>query len=247
MEYQIIQREKTTVAGLAVRTNNNDPAMQQTIGKLWKDFYEGGIYASIPEKQSSKPFGIYTDYASDETGAYTALVACETSDTSHLPDGVTACTIPAGRYARFIVRGNMVTAVSAFWQALWAMDLPRAFTCDSEEYQNGDMENTEIHMYISLKEESAQVPCIESRCGCRCESCPHKGPLCPGCTVMDKPFWGDVCPLKQCCEQKGLAHCGECDTFPCATLEQFAYDPKQGDDGARIQQCRAWKKEDTAK
>jgi len=59
--------------------------------------------------------------------------------------------IPAGSYAKFIVKGNVVTAVAEFWQELWKMDLNRAFVCDFEEYQNGDCENAEIHLYIGLK------------------------------------------------------------------------------------------------
>ena len=43
-------------------------------------------------------------------------------------------TIPGGRYARFVVYGDMQAAVARFWQELWEMDLDRAF----------------IHMYIAL-------------------------------------------------------------------------------------------------
>ena len=32
------------------------------------------------------------------------------------------------------------------------MDLPRSFVCDFEEYQDGNFENAEIHIYISLTE-----------------------------------------------------------------------------------------------
>ncbi|WP_084804348.1 DUF3795 domain-containing protein [Halonatronum saccharophilum] len=56
---------------------------------------------------------------------------------------------------------------------------------------------------------------------------------------------GDECPVKSCCEEKGSLHCGECDTFPCDLLEQFAYDKEQGDDGKRIEQCRRWLREES--
>ena len=60
--------------------------------------------------------------------------------------------IPSGKYAKFIVKGNVVTAVQEFWQKVWNMNLDRSFVCDFEEYQAGDdMDNMEIHMYISLK------------------------------------------------------------------------------------------------
>ena len=87
----------------------------------------------------------------------------------------------------------------------------------------------------------------ESRCGLLCAQCSYREQMnCPGCVHMSKPFWGDSCPVKSCCEGKGREHCGECDSFPCELLHQFAYDPKQGDDGRRIEQCRSWSKENSA-
>lgn len=81
----------------------------------------------------------------------------------------------------------------------------------------------------------------QSRCGLSCEDCAYKEPVaCPGCIAMEKPFWGEKCPVKSCCEEKGALHCGQCVQFPCALLEAFAYDAEQGDDGARIETCRRW-------
>lgn len=88
---------------------------------------------------------------------------------------------------------------------------------------------------------------VESRCGILCGECGYKDKMnCGGCIHIDKPFWaesldgGDSCPVKSCCEGKGLEHCGKCGGFPCDLLTQFAYDKEQGDDGKRIEQCRKW-------
>lgn len=82
---------------------------------------------------------------------------------------------------------------------------------------------------------------IESRCGLACSQCGYRERMnCPGCTDMERPFWGESCPVKKCCEEKGRAHCGECPDFPCELLTQFAYDKAQGDDGERIRRCRRW-------
>jgi len=82
---------------------------------------------------------------------------------------------------------------------------------------------------------------IESRCGILCSECEYKEPMnCGGCVNIDKPFWGNICPVKECCESKINKHCGLCADFPCTLLNQFAYDEKQGDGGKRIKQCRAW-------
>lgn len=82
---------------------------------------------------------------------------------------------------------------------------------------------------------------IESRCGLKCSQCEYREAMnCKGCTKIQHPFWGEVCPVKSCCESKSLDHCGQCQQFPCDLLQQFAYDEKQGDDGQRIEQCRRW-------
>jgi len=58
--------------------------------------------------------------------------------------------------------------------------------------------------------------------------------------MIDRPFWGDSCPIKDCCEGRKHEHCGQCDEFPCALLTQFSYHNGEGDNGARIETCRSW-------
>ena len=83
---------------------------------------------------------------------------------------------------------------------------------------------------------------IESRCGIKCGSCAYKEQMgCTGCLHIQKPFWGEGCPVKSCVEEKKLQHCGECETFPCELAKAFAYDEKQGDGGERLKTCRCWK------
>lgn len=47
---------------------------------------------------------------------------------------------------------------------------------------------------------------ISSRCGIRCDECHYlTDGLCSGkCCEISKPFWGDTCPVKSCCEGKHL-------------------------------------------
>lgn len=85
---------------------------------------------------------------------------------------------------------------------------------------------------------------IESRCGILCSKCEFRSSMnCSGCINIDKPFWGESCPVKSCVENKKLNHCGECNDFPCDLANSFAYDEKQGDGGKRLEQCKCWCKE----
>ncbi|MDO4273889.1 MAG: GyrI-like domain-containing protein [Eubacteriales bacterium] len=150
MKYEIVTLEEKIVAGLAARTNNLSPDSPMVIGGLWQRFYGEGVYQSLTEKINDKTLGIYTDYAGNEKDDYTVMVACELKKLENIPENVSVKHIDSGKYAKFVIKGKMDEIVPAFWQELWQMDLPRAFGSDFEEYQNSDMENAEVHVYISL-------------------------------------------------------------------------------------------------
>ncbi len=153
MNYEIVTLEEKLIAGISARTSNHDPNMGAVIGQLWNRFFCEGIYASIPQKANEKALGLYTDYAKDETGEYTAVVACEVLSAAD-SDAFMTRKIPAGRYAKFVAKGDMRKAVADAWQEIWKLDLPRKFDCDFEEYQDDSMDNAEIHIYISLLDEN---------------------------------------------------------------------------------------------
>jgi len=83
---------------------------------------------------------------------------------------------------------------------------------------------------------------IRSRCGIFCTECRYREKMkCPGCMeAKGQVFWGE-CALATCSVQKGLAGCEECPEMPCERLKEFSYDKKQGDNGQRIENLRAWK------
>lgn len=151
MNYEIVQLKEKIVVGLTARTKNSDTEMPMIIGGLWNRFYQDGVYFKIADKVNEKALGIYSDYELDEHGEYSVTVACEVRQASNIPDATVTRIIPAGKYAKFIVHGHVQKAVSDFWNEFWQMDLNRSYQYDFEEYQNSDMENAEIHIYISLK------------------------------------------------------------------------------------------------
>ncbi|AFS77843.1 putative AraC family transcriptional regulator [Gottschalkia acidurici 9a] len=151
MNYEVVYLKEKTVSGLKSQTSNSDPNMSKVIGELWQKYFEKGIYESIPNKKNEKSIGLYTNYESGINGTYDIMVCCEISDSSNMVDVVETYIIPDGKYAKFIVNGDVQKAVSEFWNKLWSMDLDRKCSCDFEEYQSGsDMSNTEIHIYISI-------------------------------------------------------------------------------------------------
>lgn len=148
MNYEIVNLEEKIVTGISTRTSNMDKDMSIKIGGLWGKFYGEGVYFSIENKVNDKAIGLYTNYEGDYMSNYDVVVCAEVCKENPSLDNR---IIPAGKYAKFIVKGHMQKAVSEFWGKLWKMDLPRKYSADFEEYQpGGTMENSEIHIYISL-------------------------------------------------------------------------------------------------
>jgi predicted transcriptional regulator YdeE len=151
MDYEVVQLNEKTVAGLKIRTSNDDPQMGEKIGTTWQRFYGDGIEASLTGRKNDKCIGLYSNYENGVDGDYDVMVGCEVAAGVSQPEPVEMATIAAGNYAKFIVQGDVQQAVGDFWMKLWGMKLDRKFGSDFEEYQPGeDMANAEIHLYISL-------------------------------------------------------------------------------------------------
>lgn len=151
MDYTIVELEEKILVGIGTRTKNSDPKMQETIAGLWKNFFEKGYRVSIPLQKGEHTIALYDAYESDVNGEYDLTVGVETIESGQNPEGCIVKKIPAGRYARFIVKGNMQEAIGVFWEEFWKMkSVQRSYKADFEEYLNADPENCEIHIYISI-------------------------------------------------------------------------------------------------
>lgn len=150
MNYEIVDlKEKTLISLKPMRISNNDPKVIDKISKLWGEFMTKS--AEIKNPKTKKAICTYSNYESNEKGLYDIAMGLETNKPNTEANNFVSKTIPAGKYAKFIVKGPMQKSVSEFWEKLWKMDLPRKFDCDFEEYQVPDPLNSEVHIFISLK------------------------------------------------------------------------------------------------
>ncbi len=159
MKYKIAELEEKTVASLTARTNNASPEMTGVIGGLWRKFYSPDCCPKLQNRADAYALGMYTDYADDEKGDYTAAVGCAVTTAEGLPAGFEVITVPKGKYAEFVIEGEMDTdaqlaALSALWQEIWQTGLDRTFICDFEEYRSADPKRADIHVFIGVKEET---------------------------------------------------------------------------------------------
>ncbi|GAA0070920.1 GyrI-like domain-containing protein [Clostridium sardiniense] len=152
MNYEIVNLDEKKVVGLVKETTNNENKAVKDIGELWQKFIMEGYYEKVQNKKDNKAIGLYTDYQGDFTKPYNFFCCVEVSEASKIEAPLVSKTILGGKYAKFIIKGDVKNSVGEFWLKLWQMDLDRSYTCDFEEYQNNseDMQNQEIHIYISI-------------------------------------------------------------------------------------------------
>ena len=143
MNYEIVELKEKTIVGFAARTSNEDPQMGAIIGGLWKQLYTPENTEKIQNRVNAYAIGLYSDY--DKEG-YQVTAGFEVSD-AESRNGFTVKTIPAGRYAKFSVHGDMIEAVANSWKEIWETPLDRTFTGDFEEY----LSQEDIDIYIAIK------------------------------------------------------------------------------------------------
>ena len=154
MKYEIIELEQKVITGIRIKTTNQDGRAMQDIGITWQRLFADGIYNKIPNKVNGKTIGLYTEYEGDYTKPYTFIAGAEVSQKVQIGEEIESIIIPKGKYAKFVITGDVQNSVRQAWQEIWNMDLKRKYTCDFEEYQNNseDMQKQEIHIYIALDE-----------------------------------------------------------------------------------------------
>ncbi|WP_244834108.1 GyrI-like domain-containing protein [Clostridium sp. BJN0001] len=146
MKYEIVNLEEKIVVGVSAVTSNDDPNMGKIIGDLWKSLYQGDISETIKNKVNEYAIGLYSDYEDNEYLVTAGNEVCKAEN-----EELTIKKIPAGKYAKFSIEGDMEKVVSEAWNQIWQMDLDRSYEADFEEYLNSDFNNAKIDIYISLK------------------------------------------------------------------------------------------------
>ena len=143
MNYEIVELKEKTIVGFTARTSNEDPQMGAIIGGLWKQLYTPENTEKIQNRVNSYAIGLYSNY--DKEG-YQVTADFEVRDAEN-QNGSAVKTIPAGRYAKFSVHGDMIEAVANSWKEIWETPLDRTFTGDFEEY----LSQEDIDIYIAIK------------------------------------------------------------------------------------------------
>ena len=150
MDYELVNVEEKWVDGILIRTENADGKAMKDIGGLWQDFLGNGKAGLIHGRTTENCIGLYTDYEGDFMQPYSYIAGCEVSGKEE--SAFTVKKIHAGKYAKFVAKGDLTKKVDAIWNAVWSLPLKRIYESDFEEYIGSDGVTGEIHIYIGVED-----------------------------------------------------------------------------------------------
>jgi len=148
--------QKFYIAGISVRTTNQNGQASEDIEALWERFWTEDIQNKIPNKTGDEIYAVYTDYESDFKGFYTTIIGMSVDSLENCPEDFVGIIIEADNYEKFVSKGKMPQAVVETWLEIWAdqdLNSRRAykadFTIHGKKYYDGD--NAEVETYLSIK------------------------------------------------------------------------------------------------
>lgn len=148
----INQDEKVLIAGLAIRTTNENGQSATDIPALWQKFFSEGIMNKIPGKIDDTIYCIYTDYEKDHTRPYTTILGCRVQAEVNEP-GITTKIFNGDKYQVFVAKGAADDGiVFNEWLKIWNTDIRRLYTTDIEIYgeKARDKKNAEIPILVAV-------------------------------------------------------------------------------------------------
>ncbi len=153
MKYETVKIKEKILIGFKTRVKD-DKTMSEKISDLWKKLYSEKGIKNVKERINSNAVGVYYNYSNENGFEYDCFTGCEVkSIDSEIPENMVKIKISEGKYAKFVIIGNPEKVVGKFWEKFGKEKSDvRKYTYDFEEYIAGNnYENTEIHIYISIK------------------------------------------------------------------------------------------------
>lgn len=143
------------IIGISVRTTNENGQAAHEIASLWSKFMNEDILRHIPNKIDNTVYSLYTDYESDHTKPYTALLGCKVKSLDAIPEGMFGKTIGGGNYIKIKAKGDLTQGlIVKEWSKIWEMDLERTFTTDFEVFEEKaqDPKAAEVDFFVAIKQ-----------------------------------------------------------------------------------------------
>ena len=145
MQHILADQDSFFVAGIAVRTTNQNARARMDIGDLWATFMSENIQGKIPAKYSDDVYCVYTDYETDHAGWYTTVLGCRVTEAGH--NGMFVALVPSGNYRQYEPQGKSPCSVGEAWMQIWKASDGRSYVADYDLYRP----DGRVEMYVGVE------------------------------------------------------------------------------------------------
>lgn len=151
---QNVKIEPFKFIGIWVRTTNENNQAAKEIAELWQRFMSENVLAKIPNKVDNTVYSLYTDYESNHTQPYTAILGCKVKNLNEIPEGMVGKSFDGGNYVKTTAKGDLMNGLIVnHWSKIFEMELNRTFTADFEVFgekaQNPSY--AEVDFYVAVR------------------------------------------------------------------------------------------------
>lgn len=127
------------VVGHVIRTTNTAEFNESTalVPGIWERLLADEALLAWEGRVGESLFGVYFDYESGASGAYSLLVGVRADSLEAVPAGLACVRVSDEKRVTFRAEGQMPAAVVDAWHRIWASHeehLDRAFTTDVEAH-----------------------------------------------------------------------------------------------------------------
>ena len=154
---QTVKIEPFHIIGISIRTTNENGQASKEIAELWSKLMSENIQEKIPNKVDQEIYSLYTDYESDYTKPYTAILGCKVENLNTIPNGMVGKSVDGGTYLKITAKGDLMQGLIVNqWSEIFKMELDRTYDADfeifGEKAQNPSA--AEVDFYVGINQET---------------------------------------------------------------------------------------------
>mgnify|MGYP003635659516 CR=1 FL=1 len=154
---QTVKIEPFNIIGISIRTTNENGQASKEIAELWGKFMSDSILEKIPNKVDNEIYSLYTNYESDHTKPYTAILGCKVENLDNIPIGMVGKSFSGGTYTKTTTKGDLMQGmVVNQWSKIFEMELDRNYDTDFEIFgkKAQNPSDAEVDFYVGIKQET---------------------------------------------------------------------------------------------
>ncbi|HEY8928115.1 MAG TPA: GyrI-like domain-containing protein [Mucilaginibacter sp.] len=149
---EISREPQFYITGISVRTINQGGRSAADIGDLWTRFMSENLIDKIEDKETNDLYCVYTNYETDHTGPYTAILGCKVRSFDNVCEGFARVIVPAGKFQVHSLCGEFPNNIGCAWRQIWDSGVKRTYTADYDLYKSNakSFAETEAIIYLAV-------------------------------------------------------------------------------------------------